>query len=74
VPALPPYLTRKPIFEQFCALLPERKTNHPLGCHKPRIPERVVFEKLVGAGQSEGGTPLGSPSYQERFLETEQNR
>jgi hypothetical protein len=46
VPALPPYLT-EPIFEQFCALLPERKTNHPLGCHKPRIPDRVVFEKLV---------------------------
>jgi transposase len=46
VPALPPYLI-EPIFEQFRALLPERKTNHPLGCHKPRIPERVVFEKLV---------------------------
>jgi hypothetical protein len=46
VPALPPYLI-EPIFEQFCSLLPERKTNHPLGCHKPRIPDRVVFEKLV---------------------------
>ena len=46
MPALEPYLI-EPIFEQFCALLPERKTNHPLGCHKPRIPERVVFEKLV---------------------------
>jgi hypothetical protein len=46
VPALEPYLI-EPIFEQFCSLLPERKTNHPLGCHKPRIPDRVVFEKLV---------------------------
>jgi IS5 family transposase len=46
VPALPPYLI-EPIFEQFCSLLPERKTNHPLGCHKRRIPDRVVFEKLV---------------------------
>ena len=46
MPALPPYLI-EPIFEQFCSLLPERKTNHPLGCHKPRISERVVFEKLV---------------------------
>jgi hypothetical protein len=27
--------------------LPERKINHPLGCHKPRISDRVVFEKLV---------------------------
>jgi transposase len=46
VPALPPYII-EPIWEQFCALLPERKTNHPLGCHRSRIPERVVFEKLV---------------------------
>jgi transposase len=46
VPALEPYLI-EPIFQQFCALLPERKTNHPLGCHRSRIPERVVFEKLV---------------------------
>jgi transposase len=46
MPALPPYLI-EPIFEQFCALLPERETNHPLGCHRSRIPDRVVFEKLV---------------------------
>jgi transposase len=46
VPALEPYLI-EPIWQQFCALLPERKTNHPLGCHRSRIPERVVFEKLV---------------------------
>src|SRR5919112_6241388 len=29
------------------ALLPEREVSHPLGCHRPRIPDRVVFEKLV---------------------------
>jgi transposase len=46
VPALPPYII-EPIFEQFCALLPERKTDHPLGCHRSRIPDRIVFEKLV---------------------------
>ncbi len=23
------------------------ETNHPLGCHRSRIPDRVVFEKLV---------------------------
>jgi hypothetical protein len=46
VPALPPYLI-EPIFEQFSALLPEREVHHPLGCHRPRIPDRVVFEKLV---------------------------
>jgi len=46
VPAIQPYII-EPIFEQFRALLPERKTNHPLGCHRPRIPDRVVFGKLV---------------------------
>jgi transposase len=46
MPALPPYLI-EPIWEQFCALLPEREVDHPLGCHRPRIPDRVVFEKLV---------------------------
>jgi transposase len=46
VPALQPYFI-EPIWEQFEALLPERRTNHPLGCHRPRIPDRVVFGKLV---------------------------
>ncbi len=46
MPALQPYII-EPIFEQFCALLPERKVDHPLGCHRPRIPDHVVFEKLV---------------------------
>ena len=46
MPALPPYLI-EPIFEQFSALLPEREVDHPLGCHRPRISDRVVFEKLV---------------------------
>jgi transposase len=46
VPALEPYLI-EPIWQQFSALLPERRTDHPLGCHRSRIPERVVFEKLV---------------------------
>jgi len=46
VPALPPYLI-EPIWQQFSALLPEHRTDHPLGCHRSRIPERVVFEKLV---------------------------
>ena len=46
MPALQPYLI-EPIWEQFRALLPERETNHPPGCHRSRIPERTVFEKLV---------------------------
>src|SRR5215218_1057338 len=46
VPALPPYII-EPIWRQFSALLPERRTDHPLGCHRSRIPDSVVFEKLV---------------------------
>ena len=46
MPALQPYII-EPIWEQFEALLPEREIDHPLGCHRPRIPDRVVFEKLV---------------------------
>ena len=46
MPALPPYII-EPIWQQFAALLPDREVDHPLGCHRPRIPDRVVFEKLV---------------------------
>ena len=46
MPALPPYII-EPVWQQFAALLPERKVNHPLGCHRPRIPDRVLLEKLV---------------------------
>jgi hypothetical protein len=33
--------------KQFIALLPERKSDHPLGCHRPRVPDGVLLEKLV---------------------------
>lgn len=46
MPALPPYLI-EPIWEQFRALLPKREVNHPLGCHRWRIPDRLIFGKLV---------------------------
>ena len=46
MPFLPPYII-EPIRQQFSAPLPEHRTDHPLGCHRSRIPERVVFEKLV---------------------------
>jgi transposase len=46
VPALPPYLI-EPIWQQFSALLPEREVYHPLGCHRRRIPDRIIFEKLI---------------------------
>ncbi len=46
MPALPSSLT-EPLWEQFRALIPERIVVHPLGCHRPRIGDRVVFDKLV---------------------------
>lgn len=46
MPTVPPYII-EPIWAQFEALLPEHEIDHPLGCHRQRIPDRVVFEKLV---------------------------
>ncbi len=46
MPAIQPYII-EPVWEQFRALLPERKVDHPLGCHRPRIPDCVVLQKLV---------------------------
>jgi hypothetical protein len=61
VPALPPYII-EPIFEQFMDLLPDREVDHPLGCHRSRIPERVVFEKLVFRSSCSGAPTAGSPT------------
>jgi transposase len=46
MPAIPSCII-DPIWDQFAELLPEKKVEHPLGCHNPRIPDRVVFDKLV---------------------------
>jgi transposase len=46
VPALPSTIL-EPLWVQVAALLPIRQVYHPLGCHRPRIPDRVVFDKLV---------------------------
>jgi hypothetical protein len=36
---------------QVAALLPARQDTHPPGCHRPRIPDRIVFDKVIaGAG------------------------
>jgi transposase len=49
VPALPSWLTT-PLWEQFAALIPARPVvdpTHPLGCHRRRISDRIVFDKLI---------------------------
>jgi hypothetical protein len=47
VPAIQSYFIEPILWEQFSSLLPERKVEHPLGCYKSRISDRIVFEKLV---------------------------
>ncbi|TDC98891.1 transposase, partial [Nonomuraea diastatica] len=49
MPVLPSWLA-EPLWVQFEALLPERPVYdpaHPLGCHRPRVPDRIVFDKLL---------------------------
>jgi hypothetical protein len=51
MPVLPASLL-EPVWVQFSALLPERPRvvpTHPLGCHRPRISNRLVFEHMVAA-------------------------
>ena len=46
MPALPSSVL-DPLRDQFLGLLPEHVDPHPLGCHRPRIPDAVVFDKLT---------------------------
>jgi transposase len=49
VPAIPSWLL-EPLWDQFAALLPPRPVyvpSHPLGCHRQRIGDRIIFEKLI---------------------------
>lgn len=49
MPVPPSWLT-EPLWGQFAALLPERSTyapTHSLGCHRPRISDRIVFDKML---------------------------
>jgi Transposase DDE domain len=51
VPVLPVCLM-EPLWDQFSALLPARprfSPTHPLGCHRERIADRVVFEHVIAA-------------------------
>ena len=46
MPALPSSLI-EPLWDQFAALIPHHVDTHPLGCHRPRIGDRIVFDKLI---------------------------
>lgn len=46
MPAVPSSII-EPIWRQFEALIPPVIDEHPLGCHRPRVSDRIVFDKLV---------------------------
>ena len=51
VPVLP-VCVLEPLWVQFSALLPELPAiapSHPLGCHRRRVPDRLVFEHVIAA-------------------------
>lgn len=46
MPALPSSII-EPIWGQFAALIPPIIDTHPLRCHRPRIADRIIFDKLI---------------------------
>ena len=46
MPALPSSII-DPLWCQFAALIPPVTDTHPLRCHRPRIPDRIIFDKLI---------------------------
>ncbi len=71
MPVLPSCLL-EPIWSQFSALLPERPAvdpSHPLGCHRRRIPDRLVFEHVVAAlVHGSGYERIASPGCSDRTI------
>ena len=67
-----PVCVLEPIWEQFAALLPERPVlspAHPLGCHRRRVPDRVVFEHVVAAlVHGSGSERVASPGCSDRTI------
>lgn len=71
MPALPVCLL-EPVWVQFAALVPERpvvSSTHPLGCHRPRVPDRLVFEHVVAAlVHGSGYERVASPGCSDRTI------
>jgi transposase len=71
VPVLPACLL-EPLWVQFSALLPEHPVvspTPPLGCHRPRIPDRVIFEHVVAAlVHGSGYERIASPGCSDRTI------
>lgn len=68
MPVLPSCLL-EPLWDQFAALLPEHVDTHPLGCHNPRIADRVVFEHVIAAlVHGSGYERVASPGCSDRTI------
>ncbi|MCJ0874310.1 IS5 family transposase [Streptomyces sp. AP-93] len=71
MPALPSCLL-EPAWDQFRALLPDRPEfdpGHPLGCHRRRIPDRVVFDHVIQAlVHGSGYERISSPGCSDRTI------
>jgi hypothetical protein len=63
----------EPIWGEFCALIggerPPFDPAHPLGCHRRRVPDRVVFEHVVAAlVHGSGYERIASPGCSDRTI------
>ncbi len=69
---LVPVCLMEPVWEQFAALLPDHPDvapTHPLGCHRPRIPDRVVFDHIVAAlVHGSGYERIATPACSDRTI------
>lgn len=61
-----------PVWDQFAALLPEPplvSPTHPLGGHRPRVPDRIVFDHLVAAlVHGSGSERIATPGCSDRTI------
>ena len=73
MPLLPSSIT-EPAWVEFAALIgvsarPEFSPDHPWGCHRRRVPDRVVFEHVLAAlVHGSGYEPIASPGCSDRTI------
>lgn len=71
MPAIPVSLM-EPVWAQVAALLPNHPAvapTHPLGCHRWRVPDRVVFEHVVAAlVHGSGDERIATPGCSDRTI------
>jgi hypothetical protein len=58
---LPPYINRSSLERSPRSVAPNGEVDHPFGCHRPRISNRVVVKKLCRYWSS-AVLPSGEPS------------